>query len=78
MNISNCYNYCLDYYYLDELNDFHCIKTCPINYSKIILSQNRCIDDCKNDKIYKYEYNYTCYMKCPTGTYILEGKTNYK
>ena len=69
---TNCYEKCDLYYYFDEFNNFHCFNLCPIEYSKIILCKNKCIDRCDKDDIYKYEYNNTCYINCPNGTYKLE------
>ena len=73
--ISNCYPKCKYYYYFDESNNFHCNKTCPEEY-KLIMNKNKCIDDCKNDDNYKYEYKNICYSKCPNNTYTLEYKKN--
>ena len=58
MNIMNCYENCQFYHYFDETNKFHCTenKTCPKNY-KLIEDKNKCIDNCRNDDTYKYEYN---------------------
>ena len=76
-NISNCYPICEYYYYFDESNNFHCNKTCPDEYNKLIVNKSKCIDRCENDDIYKYEYNNTCYSKCPKGTYKLEDDNYY-
>ena len=74
INNINCYKECEYYYYFDELDKYQCTSSynCPNNYIKLIEEQNRCIDKCKNDNIYKYEYNDICYTKCPNGTYLLE------
>ena len=55
MNISNCYEKCDYYHYFDDTNAFHCTddNTCPDNY-KLIEDKNKCIDNCKNDNIYKF------------------------
>ena len=29
---------------------------------------DRCIDDCKKDNIYKYQYNNNCFINCPYNT----------
>ena len=75
MNISNCYEICNYYYYFDKLNELICTESCPEEYNKTIKEKNKCIDDCKNDDIYKYEYNNICYEKCPKNNYLNE--TNY-
>ena len=71
-NIPNCYEKCNLYYYFDDSNEFHCNQTCPQKYNKLIIEKNKCIDDCKRDEMFKYEFNNTCYQKCPNGTYLLE------
>jgi hypothetical protein len=38
--------------------------------------KKKCIDDCKNDDTYKFEYNNQCYKNCPEGTYELEDKAD--
>ena len=30
--------------------------------------KKRCINDCKNDNFYKFEYQNTCFEKCPPGS----------
>ena len=47
----------------------NCSVFCSQNSSKLIIGKNICIDDCKNDMIYKFEYNNTCYNYCPKGTH---------
>ena len=69
-NNKNCYEICKYYYYYDELNYYHCTENeqCPKNQSKLILDKRKCIDECKNDNSYQYEYDNKCYKKCPTET----------
>ena len=74
---TNCYEKCNYYYFFDELDDYHCVQQCPNKYNKTIKIKKKCIDFCKNDNIYKYEFNNTCYSNCPIGTYILEDKKDY-
>ena len=71
INISNCYEICIYFYYFDESNNFHCSRTCPDEY-KLIKEKKKCINQCKNDDIYINEYNNTCFQNCPHGTYELE------
>ena len=72
---NNCYEICNHYYYFDEFNIYKCTnnKTCPEKYNKLINEKNKCIDECKNDNIYRYQYNNICYEHCPDGT----RETNY-
>ena len=76
--INNCYEVCNYFYYFDESNTYHCNETCQGKYNKYLLDKNKCIDNCTKDDIYQYEYNNTCYMKCPNGTYELENNKNYQ
>ena len=82
-NIRYCYPICDNYYYFDESNIYHCTEVleCPEEYNKLILDKRECIDECKNDDKYKYEYNNTCYQICPydmfgneTSNFICEYK----
>ena len=73
LNISNCYEICEYYYYFDESNEFHCNETCPDEYNKIIIEKKKCIDNCKKDDIYIYEYNNNCYQECPKGTITFQN-----
>ena len=46
---------------LDDIN-MKCSDDCFKNsINKFILEENKCIDNCKNHNIYKYEYNNICY-----------------
>ena len=66
----NCYKKCPFNYYYDSENKYQCTNenSCPMHYNKLILEKKRCIDDCRNDNIYKYEYKNNCYDNCPSGT----------
>ena len=70
LNISNCYENCQFYFYFDESNNYHCTESeiCPKGYGKLIIEQKRCIDQCRNDAIYKYDYENKCYLSCPNWT----------
>ena len=69
---NNCYEKCTYNYYYDVNNNniYTCSggDNCPDNY-KLIPSNKKCINDCQNDELYKYEYNGICYQSCPTETY---------
>ena len=52
--------------------------TCPIldcsnnwkeNKKRINYNSGECIDDCKEDKLNKYEFEYFCYKECPKGSH---------
>ena len=75
---SNCFKKC-DLYYFDENNKYICVDSCPNEYSKIVVPKKKCIDDCKKDDIYTYEYNSnnnTCLGDCPIGTFRVYNKRN--
>ena len=72
LNYSNCYNVCKNYLYFEnEANISLCTDSleCPNKYNKLILDKKECIDNCKNDLNYKYEYLNKCFKKCPNGTF---------
>ena len=68
---NNCYPIC-DNYYFDELNEYHCNEKieCTELAPKYIEDKNLCIDECKNDDVYQFEYNNTCYRTCPNNTHV--------
>ena len=41
--------------------------------NKFIIEELRCIDNCTNDNLYKFEYNNLCYISCPKRTNVLPG-----
>ena len=47
-----------------------CSENCFMNENnKIIYEKLECIDNCKNDNTYKFEYENICYEYCPNGTH---------
>ena len=62
-NDKNCYVNCPHYYYFYETNTYQCTTdaTCPVPYNILITEKGKCIDQCSNDNIYKYEYHGECY-----------------
>ena len=74
MYATNCYKKCDYYFYIDEINNYHCTKNyeCPELYNKLILDKKKCLDKCKNDDIYQYEYENRCILSCPNGTFYEE------
>ena len=68
LNVINCYKQCSYYHYFDiNSNEMFCLDNCSGIYNKLIQEKNECIDDCKRDYIYKYEfkkgYNIICVNK---------------
>ena len=66
--VNTCFK-CDFYYFFNNNNDYSCI--CPNNYKNI--GKNKCINKCKNDNIYKYEYIDFCYKNCPNGTHEINN-----
>ena len=71
----NCYKKCNYYYYFDESNKYFCSDSdiCPIKFNKLIEPKKKCVEDCKNDNEYLYEYNNTCLKECPLNTKLYEN-----
>ena len=75
-NGKNCYESC-EYYYYNEENNNYCTDNniCPEKYNKLIIDKRKCIDDCWNDSLYIYEYENSCFINCPNGSFHLENDT---
>ena len=71
---NNCYQECDYYYYFKGNNQYFCTESnnCPLQYNKLIDDKKKCIDDCKNDNEYIYEYNNNCIKICPENKKIYE------
>ena len=63
---NNCVIAC-PYYEFTSYEQYKCIENlpCPKNSLLYIKDKKRCIDDCKRDNTYKYQYNGNCYINCP-------------
>jgi surface protein len=72
---TNCYKKCEYYFYFDEYNIYRCTENyeCPKGYNKLILDKKKCINECKNDNIYQYEFENKCLLSCPNETYYKES-----
>ena len=64
-----CYKKCSFNYYYDSDNNNVCTPNsdCP-NDMKLVESKKRCIDHCKNENIFKFEFEGKCFENCPEGT----------
>ena len=73
----NCFKKCNFYYFFNVNKTYECTnkKICPKEFNKLIKEKNKCIDNCFNDNIYKYEFNNSCYLKCPNNTISDENYT---
>ena len=73
---NNCYTQCSFYSYFIAMQNYQCTQSCIFTgFQKKIEPKKKCIDDCKKDDVYIYEYNNECLNECPenTKTYV-EGK----
>ena len=70
LNSTNCLIKCPYFYYYNSFGQYKCTKTlkCPEELNLLIKEKGRCIDLCKNDNIYIYEYNGQCFKECPEDT----------
>ena len=70
INKKNCCQKCDFYYYIKEGNKLECTlnNICPENNNKLILERNKCIDNCKKDDYFIYEFNNTCLENGPDVT----------
>ena len=77
INKKNCFQKCEYYYYFDMNKQYFCTEnnSCPENFNKLVIKDNKCIRDCRSDKNNVYEFNNTCVEKCPNGT-IYNDSTN--
>ena len=68
----NCYKKCNYYYYFNETKNYTCTESnkCPEKFNILINQKNKCVDECKNDDKYTYNYGGVCVEKCPTNTKI--------
>ena len=54
-----------------ETKDILKSKGNNLNFMKIELKENKCVEYC-NESNYKYEYDNLCYDHCPNGTYAID------
>ena len=67
---TNCVAKCPSYYYYAINGQYKCTEDeyCPLNYILLIKEKGKCTNDCKNDDIYKYQYDNQCFKYCPNNT----------
>ena len=72
----NSYENCDYYHYYDSENNAICTKNniCPDEFSKLIPDTNECVNNCKKDLTYRYEFNNTCYENCPPETELINDE----
>ena len=78
---NNCVVSC-PYYYFNVYNQYKCIEElpCPSEAKLLVPEKKKCINDCKKDDTFKYQYNGKCYKECPEGkinnSFICEDDSN--
>ena len=67
---SNCILDCAYYYYYTIFGQYRCTTNwqCPLENNLLIRPNRRCVNNCNNDKLYKFQYNSECLEKCPNNT----------
>ena len=73
IDTTNCVPKCKYFYYYTTIDQYKC-TICPDEYNLFVNKKNKCINDCENDDIYKYQYSGECLDKCPIDTKSEEGK----
>ena len=63
---------CPFYYFYKSSNQYRCTenKYCPLDYVLLIKEKGKCIQDCKKDDTYKFQYDNQCFKECPVNTII--------
>ena len=74
----NCVLKCPNFYYYTSYGRYKCsiMYSCPEESNLLIIEKKKCIDNCKNDNLYKYQYNGICLKECPNNTKILNEDYN--
>ena len=66
----NCVEKCKYYYFYTLTGDYLCTNNyhCPKEANLLIEDLNRCVYDCKLEKVYIFQYNGECLKSCPENT----------
>ena len=69
-NSTNCVPECSYFYYYTKYGQYKCTKKnyCPEEVNLYIKDIKKCTNYCKNEEIYKYQYNGECLKNCPKNT----------
>ena len=70
---------CKYYYYFNEYGQYRCTETdlCPDGMF-LIKNKKKCINECKNDFPYIYQFKNQCIDKCPQNTIIKNDESAYE
>ena len=71
INTKNCIKKCKYYYYYSLTGIYLCTENyfCPNEAKYVIEDLNKCVNDCKFEKDYKFQYNGECLKSCPDYTH---------
>ena len=66
----NCVVKCSYYYYYTSYGQYKCSNSsqCPNNRKLLVRDIGKCTNNCKNENLYKYQYNGECLKQCPEHT----------
>ena len=67
---TNCVLDCNYYYYYTSFGQYRCTQNgqCPADNNLLVRPKTKCVNNCNNDTIYKYQYNSECLKICPEDT----------
>ena len=73
---TNCVYECKYYYYYSDFDQYRCTDNgqCPEERNLLVRTKSKCINNCNDDLIYKYQYNSECLQNCPDNTFPNEFK----
>ena len=74
----NCYNIC-DFYFYSDNGTNYCTSnnSCPEKFDKFIPEKKQCIEECKKDIDYKFQFRHTCFSECPSNISQISLYTNF-
>jgi len=66
----NCVTKCSYYYYYTSYGQYKCSNSsqCPKQKNLLVRDIGKCTNNCKNEYLYKYQYNGECLKECPKYT----------
>jgi hypothetical protein len=70
LNSTNCVTECYYSYYYSAFGQYKCTNNsnCPEEAHLYIKDLKKCTNDCKKEKMYKFQYGGKCLLECPQKT----------
>ena len=67
---TNCVVSCKNFYYITSYGQYKCSSNpqCPEEKNLLIREKKKCVESCKNDTKYRYQYSGECLEDCPPDT----------